>query len=75
MAIQPTIRISSESYFKSVDYQDNDLIQLVHGEVIVTMPPTIPRHQEIVGEIFFMLMTIAKSSGRSMDITESHFVR
>lgn len=62
MAIQPTFHISADTYFRMADYQKHDLIQLINGEVMISMPP-IPRHQEIVGEIFFMLKSIAKSTG------------
>jgi len=62
MAIQPKIRIVAGEYYQLIEYQNNDLIQLIDGEVVVAMPP-IPKHQAIVGEIIFIFMTIAKKSG------------
>lgn len=60
---QPTrIRIGAEDYYQLPDYEQHDLIQLIDGEVIISMPPT-PRHQAIVGAIFFILMTISKQRG------------
>ncbi|MEM9954611.1 MAG: Uma2 family endonuclease [Chloroflexota bacterium] len=61
--IQPTqVRITASDYFASDDYQNHDLIQLIDGEVIITMPP-IPKHQFIVGEILYLLMTFARKLG------------
>lgn len=62
MAIQPNLQLSADTYFELADYQMHDLIELINGEVILSMPP-IPRHQDIVGEIFFMFKSIAKSTG------------
>jgi Uma2 family endonuclease len=60
---QPTrSRIHAADYYQLPEYEQNDLIQLIDGEVIIAMPPT-PKHQAIVGAIFFLLMTIAKQRG------------
>lgn len=58
--VQPTLtRINAESYFQLDDYAEHDLIQLINGEVVISMPP-IPKHQEIAGEIFALLRIIAR---------------
>ena len=63
MVQQPTqTRMRAEDYFRLPEYEQHDLIQLIDGEVVIGMPP-IPKHQDIVGEIFFMLKTIVKKSG------------
>ena len=62
MAIQPKTRIQATDYFQLSEYQQHDLIQLIQGEVVITMPP-IPRHQQIIGEILYLLMTIARQIG------------
>ena len=62
MAIQPTTRITAESYFQLNDYQQHDLIQLINGEVVIGMPP-IPKHQRIVREILVMLTLLARKIG------------
>ncbi len=61
--VQPTqTRISAEAYFLLPEYAEHDLIQLIDGEVMISMPP-IPKHQAIVGEILYFLMTFAKLNG------------
>lgn len=62
MAVQPKIRITATEYFQSAEYDQHDLIQLIDGEVLVSVPP-IPRYQAIVSEILFIFMTIAKQKG------------
>lgn len=59
MAVHPKIRITASEYYQTDAYQEHDLIQLIEGEVIVSVPP-IPKHQTIVGEILFLFMTIAR---------------
>lgn len=61
MTDQPKLRVDANLYYQSTEYLDHDSIQLIEGEVIVPMPP-IPKHQAIVGEIFFIFMTFAKAS-------------
>jgi len=61
--VQPArVRINAENYFSLEEYEQNDLIQLIDGEVVISMPP-IPEHQSIVGEILYLLMTIARKLG------------
>lgn len=61
--VQPTrTRITTTDYFKSADYEQHDLIQLIDGEVIFDMPP-IPKHQRIVREILILLSLIARQKG------------
>ena len=62
MAVQPKIRITAIEYYQLPEYTQNELIQLIDGEVIVSVPP-IPKHQAIVGEILFLFMTHAKQHG------------
>ncbi len=60
---QPTrIRIRAADYYQLPDYEQHDLIQLIDGEVVISMAP-VPRHQVIVGAILFILMTVAKQRG------------
>lgn len=57
---QPTrTRIRAMDYFQLPEYAEHDLIQLIDGEVVISMPPIL-KHQAIVGEILFLLMTIAR---------------
>ena len=60
--VQSKTRITAAAYFQLPQYTENDLIQLIDGEVITGVPP-IPRHQAIVGEILFLLMTVARERG------------
>jgi len=62
MAIQPTLRLSAKTYFGMADYQTHDLIQLINGEVINSMPP-IPKHQAIVRELLVMFTLLARKIG------------
>lgn len=62
MAVQPITRISADEYYDLPEYEANDLIELIEGEVVVGVPP-IPKHQSVVGETFFIFMTCAKSFG------------
>lgn len=62
MPVPSKIRIQAEDYYQLPIYSQTDFIQLIDGEVITAMPP-IPKHQAIVGEILFLLMTIARKLG------------
>ena len=62
MAQPARTRLNAAAYYQLPDYVQHDLIQLIDGEVVIGMPP-IPRHQAIVGEILFLLMTFAKKNG------------
>lgn len=60
---QPTqTRIHAADYYQLPEYEQHDLIQLIEGEVIISMPP-IPRHQEIVMAILSLLLPLAKQLG------------
>lgn len=62
MAVPVKLRIAAAAYYQLPDYAQYDLIQLIDGEVVISVPP-IPKHQAIVGEILFLLMTVAKKKG------------
>lgn len=62
MAVEPKIRISAEAFYELEAYKNDELIQLIDGEVVISVPP-IPKHQEIVGEVLYLLMTHAKQHG------------
>jgi len=62
MAQEIKTRLTASDFYKLPEYEQHDLIQLIDGGVIISMPP-IPKHQAIVGEILFLLMTIAKKIG------------
>lgn len=62
MSVPSTVRIQAEDYYQLPVYSQTDFIQLIDGEVITPMPP-IPKHQAIVGEILFLLMTLARRLG------------
>jgi Uma2 family endonuclease len=54
--------MTTAEYYQLPEYAEHDLIQLIDGEVVIGMPP-IPLHQAVVGEVLFLLMTIAKKQG------------
>ena len=61
--VQPArTRIHAEDYYDLPEYEQHDLIQLIDGEVIISMPP-IPKHQRIVRDILFLLTTVSRSKG------------
>lgn len=61
--LQPVrTRISATEYYQLPEYAQHDLIQLIDGEVIISMPP-VPKHQRIVREVFFLLISISKNKG------------
>jgi Uma2 family endonuclease len=62
MAVQPKTRISASNYYQLEEYEQHELIQLIDGEVLISVPP-IPKHQAIVGEILFIFLTQAKKQG------------
>ncbi len=55
-------RISANEYYQLPEYEQNDLIQLINGEVIIGMPPIL-KHQDIVREILILLALIARNVG------------
>ena len=62
MSIPERIRITAAEYHASTEYDENDLIELIDGEVVTAVPPTL-RHQDIVGEIFHQLKSICRRTG------------
>lgn len=61
--VQPTrTRINARNYYQLPDYKQNDLIQLINGEVIIGMPPML-KHQDIVRETLILLALIARKLG------------
>lgn len=62
MAVPTKTRISAAAYYQLPEYSQHDLIQLIDGEVITGVPP-IPRHQAVVGEILYVLITCARLRG------------
>jgi Uma2 family endonuclease len=57
MAVQS--KITAAAYYQLPEYTQHDLIQLINGEVVIGMPPIL-KHQAIIGEILFLLMTVAR---------------
>lgn len=55
-------RIMAADYYQLPEYAETDLIQLIDGEVIVSMPP-IPKHQRIVREILVLFTLLARQKG------------
>ncbi|MGB7339429.1 MAG: Uma2 family endonuclease [Phototrophicaceae bacterium] len=61
--VQPTqTRTTANDYYASDAYAQNDLIQLIEGEVIILMPPIL-KHQRLVREILILLSLIAREKG------------
>jgi len=61
--VQPTqTRISTDDYYELPTYAEHDLVQLIAGEVIISMPP-IPKHQAIVREIIVLFTLFAREHG------------
>lgn len=61
--VQPTqTRINAAKYFELPEHQERDLIELIDGEVVLRHAST-PRHQSIVGELLFMLITYSRQYG------------
>ncbi|MEL6307236.1 MAG: Uma2 family endonuclease [Chloroflexota bacterium] len=62
MAQSTRTRITAQAYFQLPDYATHDLIQLIEGEVILSMPPIL-KHQLIVKKILSLLEKIEASNG------------
>ena len=61
--IQPIkTRILARDYYQLSDYEEHDFIQLIDGEVVVSMPPIL-KHQAIVRELLLLLGLIARNTG------------
>ena len=56
------IRINATEYYQLPEYKEHDLIQLINGEVVISMPPIL-KHQDIVREILIILALIARKLG------------
>jgi Uma2 family endonuclease len=55
-------RLNASTYYQLPEYEQHDLIQLINGEVILSMPPIL-KHQDIVREILILLTLIARETG------------
>lgn len=62
MSVPSTVRIQAEDYYQLPVYSQTDFIQLIDGNVITPLAINL-RHQAIVGEILFLLMTLARRLG------------
>lgn len=61
--VQATRRgISAREYYQLPEYKQHDLIELINGEVIISMPPIL-KHQDIVREILILFALIARKLG------------
>ena len=60
MAVQPKIRISAEEFYELEAYKNDELVQLIDGEVVISEPP-IPKHQELVIACIVLFSVIAKT--------------
>ncbi len=61
--VQPTqTRIRADEYYALPEYEQQDLIQLIDGEVVIGMPPIL-KHQRIVREILILLGLLARQKG------------
>lgn len=61
--IQPIkIRIPATQYYLLPEYEEQPLIQLIDGEVVIDMPPIL-KHQAIVRELLLLLGLIARTTG------------
>jgi hypothetical protein len=49
MAIQPKIRITASEFYELDTYKNDELIQLIGGELVINIP-SFPKHQAIVAE-------------------------
>jgi Uma2 family endonuclease len=65
MAIQPKIRITASEFYDLDAYKNDELIQLIDGEAVISVPP-IPKQQAIVVETIFLFKTLAKTKGGSV---------
>jgi Uma2 family endonuclease len=62
MAEQTKTRLTAAAYFQLPEYQQHDLIQLIHGEVVIDMPPNL-LHQQIVVALIVFLNTLVTEQG------------
>ncbi len=52
-------RIQADTFYQLPEYQDNTLIQLIDGEVVIGMAPNV-KHQRIVMKIIAKFLVIAE---------------
>lgn len=62
MAQVTRTRINASDYYQLPEYEQHDLIQLINGEVTLTMPPIL-KHQLIVKKILSLLTIIEARIG------------
>ncbi|NDJ54214.1 MAG: Uma2 family endonuclease [Chloroflexi bacterium] len=62
MAASTQVRISAEAYYQLAAYQDQTLIQLIDGEVVIGAAPIV-RHQRVVRELLIVIALIARKTG------------
>lgn len=61
--VQPTrTRINAEDYYLLPEYEQNDLIQLIDGVVVLGSANTT-RHQQAAGNVLFMLVGVSRQKG------------
>jgi len=48
-------RIQADTFYQLPEYQDNTLIQLIDGEVVIGSTPNV-KHQKIVREVMFLFI-------------------
>lgn len=59
MAEVAKTRIQADTYYQLPEYEENTLIQLIDGEVVIGMAPII-KHQQIVMKIIALFIRIAE---------------
>lgn len=60
---QPTrTRITADEFFALPEYQENEFIQLIDGEVVIGVAP-VPKHGFNADNILYYLMTYARNHG------------
>jgi Uma2 family endonuclease len=62
MTLEVKTRITAEEYYQLPEYAEHNLIQLIDGEVIISMAP-IPFHQTVVGNTHVVFWLFAKQHG------------
>jgi Uma2 family endonuclease len=62
MSLQAGVRLSADDFYALPAYLAGERLQLVDGEVYISVPP-VPKHQAIVGEVLFLLLSYAKAHG------------
>lgn len=61
--VQPTkTRIHATTYYQLPEYEEQNFIQLIDGEVVIDVPPIL-KHQAIVRELLLLIGLIARKTG------------